>query len=242
MDLGLTGRVYLVTGGTSGLGLATAEALVAEGARVVVSSRRPDAVSGAVERLGGPDHAVGVVADNADAATPVALIEAAQTAYGQVDGALISVGGPPPATALGATDEQWTEAFSSVFLGAVRLARTLGSSLGDGGAIAFVLSSSVRSPIGNLAISNGLRPGLAMFAKTLADELGPRGVRVVSLLPGRIDTPRIQATGGNGDGVPLGRMGTPEEFGRVAAFVLSPAASYLTGLVVPVDGGALRTL
>lgn len=106
-----------------------------------------------------------------------------------------------------------------------------------------MLSSSVRSPIANLAISNGLRPGLARFAKTLADELGPRGIRVVSLLPGRIDTPRIRATGlSHGDGVPLGRVGTPEEFGRVAAFVLSPAASSLTGIVLPVDGGALRSL
>ncbi|BEP15678.1 SDR family oxidoreductase [Acidothermaceae bacterium B102] len=243
MDLGLAQHVYVVTGGTSGLGLASAQALVDEGGRVVVSSRRPDAVDAAVELLGGEGRAAGVVADNADAATPLALIDAAYHRFGRLDGALISVGGPPPATAMGATDEQWVASFESVFLGAVRLARAVGERLGDGGAIAFVLSSSVRSPIASLAISNGLRPGLAMYAKTLADELGPRGVRVVSLLPGRIDTPRIRATGlANGDGVPLGRVGTAEEFGRVAAFVLSPAASYLTGIVLPVDGGALRSL
>ena len=123
----------------------------------------------------------------------------------------------------------------------------------SGMAVTLVLSSSVKSPIPGLAISNGLRPGLAMAAKTLADEYGPRGGRVNVLLPGRIDTDRVKSLdAGTGDaeaskakaeaGIPLGRYGTPEEFGRVAAFVTSPAASYLTGIAIPVDGGALRTL
>jgi 3-oxoacyl-[acyl-carrier protein] reductase len=121
----------------------------------------------------------------------------------------------------------------------------------DGGSVAWVLSSSVRSPIPGLAISNGLRPGLAGLAKTLADELGPRGVRVNGLLPGRIATDRTVAlddVGGDPEAarrrsesaIPLGRYGEPAEFGRVAAFVLSPAASYLTGAMIPVDGGLLR--
>jgi 3-oxoacyl-[acyl-carrier protein] reductase len=243
MDLGLTDRVYLVTGGTSGLGLATAQALVAEGARVVVSSRRPRSVDDAVSLLG-KDSAAGVVADNADPETPDLLVRTARERFGRLDGALVSVGGPPSGTAMDASDEQWTHAFETVFLGAVRLARTVGATLSEGGAIALVLSSSVRSPLSHLAISNGLRPGLAMYAKTLADELGPSGIRVLSLLPGRIDTPRLRSLGGGPatDDIPLGRLGTPEEFGRVAAFALSPAASYLTGLVVPVDGGLLRTL
>jgi 3-oxoacyl-[acyl-carrier protein] reductase len=242
MDLGLAGRVYLVTGGTSGLGLATAQALVADGARVVVSSRRPQAVSDAVALLGS-DFAAGVVADNADPDTPGELIRTAQETFGRLDGGLISVGGPPSGTAMDASDEQWQHAFDTVFLGAVRLCRALAGALQDGGSIALVLSSSVRSPISHLAISNGLRPGLAMYAKTLADEVGARGVRVVGLLPGRIDTPRIRQLGTpSAEGIPLGRVGTAEEFGRVAAFLLSPAASYLTGILVPVDGGALRTL
>ena len=189
MDLGLRDRVYVVTGGSRGLGLASAGTLVDEGARVVLCARDEAAVSAAAEGLGGPDQAIAVPGDLAD----------------------------------------------------------------DGGALAFVLSLSVREPLGNLASSNGLRPGLGMLAKTMADELGSRGVRVVGLLPGRIDTDRVreldQASGRPKRSreeyerrIPLGRYGEPAEFGRVAAFVLSPAASYLTGVMVPVDGGLARGL
>ncbi|BCJ30752.1 SDR family oxidoreductase [Actinocatenispora sera] len=244
MDLGLSDRVYLVTGGSAGLGFATARALVDDGARVVVCSRAQDKVDRAVADLGA-DHAVGIAADLADPATPQRLIDTATSTYGRLDGALLSVGGPPPATAAGATDEQWRQAFETVFLGAVRGARTVAAALPDGGAIGLVLSSSVRSPITGLGISNGLRPGLAMVTKDMADEYGPRGVRLVGLLPGRIATDRIlELDRGTPqyDGIPLGRYGGPAEFGAVAAFVLSPAASYLTGSLIAVDGGALRCL
>ncbi len=138
-----------------------------------------------------------------------------------------------------------------MFLGAVRLARTAAAALREGGVIGFVLSGSVHEPIAGLTISNGLRPGLAGFAKSLADELGPRGIRVVGVLPSRIDTDRVReldALSGNAEAsrtaneasIPLRRYGTPQEFGRTAAFLLSPAASYLTGIMVPVDGGARR--
>ncbi len=251
MDLDLSDRVYVVTGGTRGLGRATAECLVAEGARVVVSGRSPRTLDPTVDALG--DSALGVVADNADPATPGRLLAAARERWGRLDGALVSVGGPPRGAVTAVTDQEWTDAFGSVFLGAVRLCRELGPALPPGGSLALVLSSSVRSPLADMAISNGLRPGLAMVAKTLADELGPAGVRVNALLPGRIGTDRVEELDeATGDperareaarrAIPLGRYGDPAEFGRVATFLLSPAASFVSGSMVPVDGGMLRSL
>ncbi|EST37798.1 hypothetical protein N566_11030 [Streptomycetaceae bacterium MP113-05] len=245
-------RVYVVTGATRGLGFASAQQLVADGAKVVVSGRTEEAAAGAAARLGSKSAAP-VAADNADPATPARLIETARARFGRLDGVLISVGGPPAGPAESITDEQWQSAFESVFLGAVRLARTSAAALAEGGVVGFVLSGSVYEPIQGLTVSNGLRPGLAGFAKTLADEVGPRGIRVVSLAPGRIDTDRVRALdalGGDAEAarsrsegnIPLRRYGTPEEFGRTAAFLLSPAASYVTGIVVPVDGGARRSL
>ncbi len=237
VDLGLRDRVYLITGGSRGLGYAAAEALVAEGARVVVSARDAGATARAAAALGS-GRAVGLAADNADPATPGRLVSAAREEFGRLDGALISVGGPPGGTAAETPDEAWLAAFGSVFLGTVRLSRALAAALTEGGSIAFVLSSSVRVPIASLVISNGLRPGLAGFAKTLADELGPRGIRVNGLLPGLIATDRMRDLGSvlnsTLEDIPLRRIGEPAEFGRAAAFVLSPAASYLTGTMLPV--------
>lgn len=247
MDLGLKDRVYVVTGASRGLGLASATALAADGAKVVVSGRDEKSVAEAAAGLG--PNALGVAADNADPATPARLIATARERFGRFDGVLISVGGPAPGFVADNTDEQWRSAFDSVFLGAVRTARTAAAELDEGGVIGFVLSASVHEPIPGLTISNGLRPGLAGFAKSLADELGPRGIRVVGLLPSRIDTDRVReldALSGDAEAaraasesrIPLRRYGTPEEFGRTAAFLLSPAASYLTGVMLPVDGGA----
>ncbi|MFF9122252.1 SDR family oxidoreductase [Streptomyces sp. NPDC014889] len=247
MDLGLKDRVYVVTGSTRGLGNATARELVADGAKVVVTGRDGERVAAAAAELG--PNAVGVAVDNADADAPARLIAAAREHFGGFHGVLVSVGGPPAGFVADNTDEQWQAAFESVFLGAVRLARAAAAELEPGGVVGFVLSGSVYEPIPGLTISNGLRPGLAGFAKSLADELGPRGIRVVGVLPGRIDTDRVreldalsadpEATRTAAESrVPLRRYGTPEEFGRAAAFLLSPAASYVTGVMLPVDGGA----
>jgi 3-oxoacyl-[acyl-carrier protein] reductase len=290
MDLGLRDRVYLVTGGSRGLGFAAARALVADGARVVLSAPHEATASSAAARLAryatAADPVAWIVADNADTATPGQLIAAARDRFGRLDGALISVGGSPPGTVATTTDDAWRSAFESVFLGAVRLARILaadldgtdlsgdldggdldggdlgdgddgragtGSLTGTGGSIVFVLASSVRVPLAELAISNGLFPGLAGVVKTLAGELGPAGIRVNGVLPVRIATDRVReldALRGDPDEVrarlsehiPLRRYGEPAEFGRAAAFLLSPAASYITGAMIPVDGGAISSI
>lgn len=247
MDLGLKDRVYIVTGATRGLGFASARELTADGAKVVVTGRDGKRAADAAAELG--PNAVGVAADNADPEAAGRLIATARERFGRFDGILISVGGPAPGLAADNTDEQWAAAFESVFLGAVRLARAAAAELGEGGVIGFVLSGSVHEPIPGLTISNGLRPGLAGFAKSLSVDLGPRGIRVVGLLPARIDTDRVReldalsgdtdaARAGHESRIPLRRYGAPEEFGRAAAFLLSPAASYLTGIMLPVDGGS----
>ncbi|MDO0915963.1 SDR family oxidoreductase [Streptomyces sp. DT2A-34] len=246
MDLGLKDRVYVVTGATRGLGNAAARELVADGAKVVLTGRDKERAAAAAAELG--PNALGLAVDNSDPDAAARLIAAARDAFGGFDGILVSVGGPPAGFVADNTDEQWQAAFESVFLGAVRLARAAATELEDGGVIGFVLSGSVHEPIPGLTISNGLRPGLAGFAKSLADELGPRGIRVVGLLPSRIDTDRVRELDGmsadpeatraaNEARIPLRRYGMPEEFGRAAAFLLSPAASYLTGIMLPVDGG-----
>jgi 3-oxoacyl-[acyl-carrier protein] reductase len=254
MDLGIRDHVYVVSGGSTGLGLATARTLVDEGARVVLVARDEPRLATAVSGLGAA--AVGLAADLADPAAAQDAVALAVGSFGRLDGGLISVGGPPGGSPLTTTDEQWRQAFDSVFLGSLRLARALCAGIADTGraatgSIAWVLSTSAVEVFTGLSTSNGLRPGLAMLVKDLADEVGPSGIRVNGLLPGRIATDRLaaldQATGDPAAArarasaaIPLRRYGDPEEFGRVAAFVLSPAASYLTGGLIRVDGGSTR--
>ncbi len=257
MDLGLDSRTYIVSGASKGLGLATADALVREGARVVLVARDESRLKSATDLLG--PSAVAVAGDLDDPQVPTRAIEAAYDSFGQLDGALVSVGGPPAGSVLNVTDDQWTAAFGSVFLGGLRMMRevarataTVGSPMpGQGSSIAVILSSSAIQALTGISISNGLRPGLGMLVTDLADEVGPMDVRVNGLLPGRFDTERVREldeSTGDADanrkrlsgGIPLRRYGSAAEFGKVAAFLLSPASSYVTGTLIAVDGGATR--
>lgn len=253
MDLGLTDRAFVVTAASGGLARATATELVSEGAKVVLVARRGEVLAEAVAALG-DDDAVSLTADLADPTAAEAACRLSLATFGRLDGALISVGGPPAGTVTDTTEEEWLGAFQSVFLAGLRVCRQVAEhSTASDLAIAWVLSTSVKSPIPGLAASNGLRPGLAMIIKQLADEWGARGARVLGLMPGRVETERVQHLDSLSDdpvaaraageaAIPLRRYGQPAEFAKVATFLLSPAASYLTGCVIPVEGGALRAL
>jgi 3-oxoacyl-[acyl-carrier protein] reductase len=254
MDLGLSDRVYVVTGASRGLGRACAELLAAEGARLVLCARDDGELAKTAVALGGPDRAIAVSGDIGQPGIETCLVAAAIARYGRLDGGLISVGGPEPGAVMDVEDAAWRMAFEEIYLGPLRMARTVAKLASrEGGSIVLMLSSSVREPVDGLGLSNGLRPGLAMAAKTLADELGPRNVRVNGILPGRIDTDRVReldAVAGRAEEtrrqhearIPLARYGEALELARPAVFLLSPAASYVTGTMLAVDGGRSRSL
>jgi 3-oxoacyl-[acyl-carrier protein] reductase len=252
VDLGLSDRVYVVTGAARGLGRACAEQLAAEGARLVLGGGDEVALRAPAAALGGSERALPIAGDLADPGIETCLVAAAIARYGRLDGALITVTGSAPGTVMETDDGTWRLGFESMFLGPLRLARVVASTVShEGGSVVLVLSTAVREPIEQLALSNGLRPGLAMTAKALADELGPDNVRVNAVLPGRIESERARRDaaarpddvriGGDAD-IPLRRHGEPLEFARPAVFLLSPAASYVTGSVLAVDGGLTRSL
>lgn len=246
MDLGLSDHAYVVTAGSRGLGFATAQALAGEGARVLLASRDQSALDQACSALG--PGAASLALDLAAPDAADCLLRCAVDTLGRIDGVLVNVGGPAPGRSLDYTDDQWQAAIDGVLMASVRLMRAFAPRIAEGGAMLAVLSTTVREPIEGLGASNVLRPGLAMLVKELSIELAP-AVRVNGILPGRIATDRmVTLTQGDDDAtravessVPLGRLGDPAEFGRVAAFLLSPAASYVTGALVPVDGGILHS-
>lgn len=255
------GRTYVVTGGSRGLGLAAARVLMQEGANLAISARNEANLAAVVDDLShhGRDRIVGIASDLGDAAAAERLVAAAVARFGRLDGALINGSTPPAGSALDTPDALWREAFETIFLGGLRMARATAAAMtsdndelkGTGGSIAVVLSTSARQPFPGLSVSNGLRPGQAMLVRELADEFGPRGIRINGLMPGRIATDRIfeadarsgqpeMARRRNESMIPLGRYGETAEFGQVAAFILSPMASYVTGTLIAIDGGALR--
>ena len=258
MDLQLTNMCFLVSGGSRGLGLATAEALAAEGANVVIVGRDPQTAIAAAAGIG--NQARAFVGDLADPQIAERAVAEALSHFDRCDGALVSVGGPPPGSGLANTDDEWRDAFESVFLGALRVIRAvLDQDLNPvtvaspERALLLVLSTSAKNPIPGLTISNGLRPGLAMLVKDLSDSYAAQNVRINSILPGRIETARTlqldentadaaASRAANESRIPMRRYGRPEEFGATAAFLLSPKASYITGAAISVDGGSGRSL
>jgi 3-oxoacyl-[acyl-carrier protein] reductase len=246
VDLGLTGRTAIVCGASAGIGLGIAESLAGEGARVVMFARRRELLEREAERLGG----LAVVGDVTDSADLERLVRATVDTFGGVDIVVNNSGGPPRAKAAELTAEQVAAAAQLLLGSVVRLTGHCLPYLEQSvcGRIVNVTSSTVREPIDNLALSNALRPGVIGWAKSLARELGPKGITVNSIAPGRIDTDRVREVYPDGpteadlQTIPLRRLGTTKEIGDVAAFLCSERAAYINGAVILVDGGLTRGL
>lgn len=255
MDTGLKGKNVLVPGASSGIGLAIAHALAAEGANVVLAARRQDVVQAEAAKL---PSAVGIAMDLTDDGAPAALVEAAEKAFGPINVLILNSGGPPPGGAADVSDEQALAAVHQLLLQHMRLTNLVlpGMRERGWGRIVAVGSSGVQQPLPNLALSNIGRAGLAGYLKTLAAEVAADGVTVNMVLPGRIDTDRVASldaaaakrTGSTPDEaraasektIPAGRYGAPEEFGAVVAFLASVPAAYVTGEQIRCDGGLVR--
>jgi 3-oxoacyl-[acyl-carrier protein] reductase len=246
VDLGLRGRTAIVCGASSGMGLATAEALAEEGAQVAMFARRRDLLEREAERIG----ALSVRGDLTNPRDLERLVERTLEAFGGIDILVNNGGGPPRSPALDLDPESVEAAVELLLLSAIRLTNLCRPHLEQGGhgRVINIESSSVREPVDNLVLSNAVRPGVIGWAKTLARELGPRGITVNSIAPGRIATERIVEVYPDGpseadlETIPIRRLGEPREVGDVACFLASAQAAYVTGTVIPVDGGLTRSL
>ena len=254
MDLGLDGLRALVGGASSGLGAAIARRLADEGANVALAARSSDRLSAHADAISG----LAVPADLASPDGPRAAVERAVEGLGGLDLLVVNSGGPPGGDFATLDEAMWSRAIDGVLWSTLRLIQSglphLRASAHP--AILVVLSSSVREPIPGLTTSNVLRPGLVGLIKSLTAEIAP--IRINGIAPGRVATPRIaQIDGARAEAtgrsvadieretiarIPLGRYGEPSEVGRLGAFLLSPAAGYITGAIVPVDGGMVRAL
>lgn len=259
MDLGLKGKITLLTGASSGLGLATAKTLGAEGARIAINSRSPENLAQAkaeLDALGA--ETVTLPGDVTDPDTPTRLVTQTAETFGGLDLLFTNSGGPSPMTFAEVDDAAWQQAIDLAFLSHVRLIRAALPYLSKSNspAVLTVTSVSVKQPIPSLVLSNSVRAATVGLTKTLALELGEDGIRFNSILPSWTSTERVEQlladrAQRNGTSVEtereqqnqvsaLGRMGTPQEFANAAAFLLSPAASYITGVMLTVDGGSYK--
>ena len=244
MDTGLAGRTAIVCGASAGIGLGCAEALAAEGANVVMFARRAELLEQEAERIGG----VPVAGDVRNPEELERLVATAVDRFGGVGVVVLNSGGPPRTRSFEFSDEQLEGAVDLLLLSAIRLVRLCLPHLeasGHGRVIA-ITSSAVKEPIETLALSSAVRPGLVGWLKTASRELGPKGVTLNSVMPGRIDTERIREVYPEGPTeadlatIPLRRLGTPREIGDVVCFLASDRAAYVTGASIGVDGGLLR--
>lgn len=254
MDLGIAGKVAVVAAASQGLGKASAQALAKEGARVAILSRRQEELDKVAREIGAE---LPVACNLAKAADIEAAIAKVKEKLGPVSILVNNCGGPPAGTFDSITEQQWAESFEQVFLSALRLTRAVLPMMraAKWGRIVNIVSTSVEQPLGGLIISNAFRPALAGWAKTLASEVAADNILVTCAAPGRILTARTETldraaaerTGKPIEeirtervvSVPLKRYGTPEEFGGMIAFLASERASYVTGSVTRVDGGAV---
>jgi len=257
MDLGINGKVAVVAAASQGLGKACAQALAKEGARVAILSRRQEELDKVAKEIGAE---FGVACNLASAADIDAAIEKVKAKLGPVSILVNNCGGPPAGTFETITEKQWEESFEQVFLSALRLTRAVLPMMraAKWGRIVNIVSSSVEQPIPGLIVSNAFRPALAGWAKTLSAEVASDNVLITCAAPGRILTARTasldkamaeksgrpieQVSAERVVAVPLKRYGTPEEFGAAVAFLASERASYMTGSVLRVDGGAVVAL
>jgi 3-oxoacyl-[acyl-carrier protein] reductase len=262
MDLKLKGKKALVFGGSKGIGRGIADALAAEGVDVALVARSKETLDKSVgeinARRGG--RAIGLPADLADWPSVESAVQSARQQLGAIDILVNNSGGPPPSGALGVKPEVWEAQFRAMVLALFRITDLLVPEMRERkwGRILNVASFSVIEPIPHLGISNSLRGAVAGWAKTLASEVARDGITVNMLLPGTIATDRMiqlnraaaerggispeEAVKRAGAAVPVGRAGTVEEFGAVAAFLASPLASYVTGSMIRIDGGLARSL
>lgn len=259
MDLGIQGRVAWVHGGSSGLGRASAEALAREGAQVVVSARDPARLEKAAADIGSASgsRCIAVPLDVSDAASIPEAHDRVASELGPVDILVANSGGPPPGAFDSVTDEQMDDAVDLLIRSAWYLTRAVLPSMRERGrgVLMYVTSSSTKEVIDGLLLSNMMRAAVVGMAKTISKEVGPEGIRVVGLVPGRIRTPRVESLDQNRADrsgrrveeverasqaeIPLRRYGKPSEFGDVVAFLASDRASYMTGTSVVIDGGLL---
>lgn len=262
MDLSVKDKIYMVAGASRGLGYGIAEALAQEGAKVSIASRDKTAITAAAQTLSTQTGSE-VLACSCDVTSSddISAWRAATLArFGAIDGLVVNAGGPPPGKFDNFDDDAWQNAFELTLLSSVRLIRSVLPDLRarGGGSILTITSSSVKEPIDFLLLSNVMRSGVTSLAKSLSQQLASENIRVNNLVPGIIETDRITALAtaqakANDVSVdkqkqrmqtpiPLGRFGQADEFGKAGAFLLSPAASYITGATLIVDGGSMKTV